>query len=91
MKFSIDDLLKNPILVMIVIVVGSCMTIFVSQNFASVEYLEKRISEVKETVNNENQKINNQLGEIKGTMKDVDKNIIEIYKMIKYQEGRNAK
>ena len=77
-------------LVMIVLIVGSCLSVFISQNYASVAYLEKRIDEVKISTNADNSKINSQLSEIKGSIKDIDHNILEVYKAIKYQEGRDA-
>lgn len=91
MKFSIDDILKNPILIMIVLVTASCMSLFITHNYASVEYLEKRISEAKESVNKENGKVSDQITELRLALREMDKNVDEIYRIVKYQEGKNER
>lgn len=91
MKFSIDDLLKNPILIMIVLIVGTGLTVFLNQNYASVSLLEQRIKETKDIQLQESGRLQYELGEIKNTMRDINENILEIYKMVKYQEGRDEK
>lgn len=91
MKFSIDDIIKHPLFFLVAVIIFAFMTVFIEQNYASVDFLEKRIREVKESSDKDGVKIYGQLGEIKSTMREMDKNILEIYKMVKYQEGRDAR
>lgn len=88
MKFSIDDLLKNPILILIVVIIGACLTLYMNQNFASVGLVNNQAREMKTYVDEKHHEVHGELREIKSMLRDQSKNILDIYQTVKYQEGK---
>lgn len=78
LKNSIDDIQKNPTFILIVVVVSSTLTVFMSQNFAAVSYVNDQIKAAKEEQADKIQDVKDQLKDIKATLKEINHNITEL-------------
>ena len=70
MKFSVDDFLKNPVIFLIIIIIGAFMTVIVGKNFATVDFVNDRTDQIGKDVS-----------EIKNSIKTIESNILDIYKV----------
>ena len=102
MKWSIDDLFKHPVMFLIVIIVGAYLSFFFSFNNVSQGYVDSKVKDAMQNMNEkiiENDKrisssqiqLSSELSQIKATLREIDKNILDIYKDLKLQEGKYGK
>lgn len=102
-KGTIQDLQNNPAFYLFVMTISASLTVYMTQKFADVAYVNDQIKSIKqerearleqvrkELVEREvnfRSEIKDDLREVKENLKEQNKLILDMYKAVKHQESR---